>query len=512
MAGAARRPHPAAAQPVRPERDQEAPGNHRRRGRGAPGRAPRPHHPGQPAAGENDRVQGHRPGYQHRLCQRACPAPRRIRGGGEDRKPDQARPGIPPPRRSVGNDRRLPQRGAGAPQGHRRNRGRPGRLPAARALHGPDHHRPGHRQGRQHQHRGDYRCDQEAPGDRDHPAAAAGDDAGRRFQRCDLHPGNRRFPEGAPDRRHPAGLADRLAVPAQHALHPDHRHGHSGVADGRGGGDLFLRLHPQFAHHARPAAADRRGGGRRHRGAGEHFPPPRGNRRRPGHRRDQRQPRSDVRGDCRHAGPGVDFRAGDFSRRHHRPVLQILRGGGDLRRAGVAVRVADADADAVLALPQGGKAPRANLLPPGPLLSGHGQALPLFARQGAASPLEGGGADPGDGGGEQLFLHQRGQDLRPGRGRGPLHDQHAYPARLQHRIHRQPFAPGRGTAVPPQGNRHRIRPDRSRHCGAGQPGHGGGAHGAARRTENQAAGRDPRDPQGAGANPRCARFRRDPTR
>ena len=134
--------------------------------------------------------------------------------------------------------------------------------------------------------------------------------------------------------------------------------------------------------------------------------------------------------------------------------------------------------------------------------------LPLPARQGAASPLEGGGVDPGDRGGEQLFLHQRGQDFRPRRGRRPLPGEPAYPARFQHRIHRQPFAHGRGTAVPPQGNRHRIRPDRPRQCGAGQPGDGGGAHGAARRTQNQAAGRDSRDPQGAGANSRCARFRR----
>ena len=64
VAGVARRPHPAAAQPVRPQHHQEAPGNHRRRRRGAPRRAPRPHHPGQPAAGEDGRHGGHGAGHQ----------------------------------------------------------------------------------------------------------------------------------------------------------------------------------------------------------------------------------------------------------------------------------------------------------------------------------------------------------------------------------------------------------------------------------------------------------------
>lgn len=55
-------------------------------------------------------------------------------------------------------------------------------------------------------------------------------------------------------------VADRLAVSAQHALYADHCHGNSGVADGRSGSDIFFRIHPQFAHHAR-LAADRRGSG-----------------------------------------------------------------------------------------------------------------------------------------------------------------------------------------------------------------------------------------------------------
>ena len=91
-----RRPHPAAAQPVRPQHHQETPGNHRRRRRSAPRRAPRPHHPGQHPSGQmaalNITAQDLIAAFASEHIQHA----RRFRGRREDRKPAQAGSGIPP--------------------------------------------------------------------------------------------------------------------------------------------------------------------------------------------------------------------------------------------------------------------------------------------------------------------------------------------------------------------------------------------------------------------------------
>ena len=159
--------------------------------------------------------------------------------------------------------------------------------------------------------------------------------------------------KNAPDRGHHPRRAHRLAVPEELPLHRDRRLLHPGIADGRDRGDVLLRLHLQLGDAARAAAAGRRGGRRRHRGAGEHLPPSRGG---PRHHRGvgggHRQPRGDLRGDRGQLLAGGDLRAGGLRERHPRPVPALVRGGGDLRRAGVAVRFADPHADAVLALPR----------------------------------------------------------------------------------------------------------------------------------------------------------------
>ena len=56
------------------------------------------------------------------------------------------------------------------------------------------------------------------------------------------------------------------------------------------------------------------------------------------------------------------FAPGGVRERHPRPVPALVRGGGDLRRAGVAVRLAHAHADAVLALPRGAGEARPRVL------------------------------------------------------------------------------------------------------------------------------------------------------
>jgi HAE1 family hydrophobic/amphiphilic exporter-1 len=76
---------------------------------------------------------------------------------------------------------------------------------------------------------------------------------------------------------------------------------------------------------------------------------------------------------------------------HHRPVLPLLRRGRHLRRAGVAVRLADADADALLALPavekQHGPSTTASTASSG------ASTLYRACSTRRCAPLEGGGAD-----------------------------------------------------------------------------------------------------------------------
>jgi hypothetical protein len=153
---------------------------------------------------------------------------------------------------------------------------RPHRQPAAGALQRRNHDRHGRGQGDQRQYRRHRRTHQGKAGQRNRAATAAGDEDQHRLQRCRVHPRNRQLAQGTPARRHAAGLARGLVLPALTTLDADRRPGDPGLADGRHRRDLLLRLHAQLADHAGAAAADRRRRRRCDRGAGEHLPPPRG--------------------------------------------------------------------------------------------------------------------------------------------------------------------------------------------------------------------------------------------
>ena len=108
--------------------------------------------------------------------------------------------------------------------------------------------------------------DLDRPGSRPHRTrgrarASAGNSHRCRVERRDFHPRDHRYAEEPPRRRHLARGGGRVAVPAQPALDNHHRARDSGVADGRGRGDLFRRLHLQLGDDAR-AAASHRGGSR----------------------------------------------------------------------------------------------------------------------------------------------------------------------------------------------------------------------------------------------------------
>ena len=138
------------------------------------------------------------------------------------------------------------------------------------------------------------------------------------------------------------------------------------------------------------------------------------------------------------------FAAGGVRERHPRTVPALVRGGGHLRRAGVAVRFAHAHADALLALPrcpgearQGVLGARAHVRVDRPL-------LPPDARLGAGQPDH--RAVP-----RRALVPRRDPDLRhaaararaAGR-RGPLPGRHPHPARLVDRVHRDQAARGGG--------------------------------------------------------------------
>ena len=104
--GPAGRPHPAATQPVRPQRAQEAPEDHRRRRRGTPRWASRPHHPGQPGP---DRMAAH--AITAQTSATPLPGSMQLAGGFVSaRKPESlassSRPRFHPGRRTPG-PRRL---------------------------------------------------------------------------------------------------------------------------------------------------------------------------------------------------------------------------------------------------------------------------------------------------------------------------------------------------------------------------------------------------------------------
>jgi HAE1 family hydrophobic/amphiphilic exporter-1 len=122
-------------------------------------------------------------------------------------------------------------------------------------------------------------------------------------------------------------------------------------------------------------------------------------------------------------------------------------------------------------------------------------------------PLVGGGADRADRRRQQLLLHQHRQDLHPRRGRRPLPRLAAHAAGLQHRLHRRQAARGRGGAQQLPRGAHRVRADRPRQRRPGEPGHGGGAHGAARGTQAQPAAGDRRCAPRPRRHPRRARLR-----
>jgi len=68
-----------------------------------------------------------------------------------------------------------------------------------------------------------------------------------------------------------------------------------------------------------------------------------------------------FRGDRGQPHPGVDLRLGAVPRGHRGALLPVVRRGGDGRRAGLAVRVAHAHADALLALPRSFREARPDL-------------------------------------------------------------------------------------------------------------------------------------------------------
>ena len=217
-------------------------------------------------------------------------------------------------------------------------------------------------------------------------------------------------PAGDPCQRGHGPHADHPRLGARRAVHADavdqpgrdgdlpvpaQRLGHDHPVDHRAGGaDLHLRGDvPAGLQPRQPVAdgADHRGrlrGRRRHRHAGEHLPPHRG-----GHAADgggaegRRRDRLHHRLDQPVADRGVHPAAADG--RHRRPAVPRVRHDRHHRGGGLRHRVADADADDVLALP----APRHRPATAGStgsssgFFDAHDRRLSPHARHRAAPPV-----------------------------------------------------------------------------------------------------------------------------
>ena len=225
--------------------------------------------------------------------------------------------------------------------------------------------------------------------------------------------------------------------------------------------DGVARLLDQRADAARPGARHRPGGGRRHRGAGEHLPP-HGGRRAAADRRRGRQPRDRLRGDRHHAGAGRGVRADLVPAGQRRPAVPRVR---HHRGRGGAVLVAggaDADADdgveaarrrrhALAAVELGRR-----VLPP-----------PVVKLRPAAAPTD---APPVAGGGRDARCHGHGRAAVPRdperahAARGPRHDvlRHDRSRGRVARVHGPPLAPRRGHLHARSGGRRRGARQRAR--------------------------------------------------
>ncbi|MCW0461248.1 hypothetical protein NB717_002316 [Xanthomonas sacchari] len=437
-----------------------SPVQHRRRGPGAPGRAP--------ALCDAD-LAGPRPvgrarSHRGRRGERAGPRERRTAG----RPPGVGRPRLHPARGA-----QLPRAGGfrhdPARQGPRRLRGAAGRrgqggtglgraprlLPQQRRA----QRRPGHRQDlhRQQPGCGPRRARGRAADPAD-PAQGHADLRRLRFHRVHRCLGGTRLPH--PDRGGGAGAGGDLAVPGQRARGADPGGDGAGVPGGRVHRAVCVRLLDQPADPARPGAVHRPGGGRCDRGGGEHPAS-----RRPGRTGAgggaARHRAGRLRGDRHHRGAGGGVPAGRLPRRQHRaPVPRTGggagRGGGDFR-----LRRADPDPDDVVQAAQGARAraaqPRAWL--GRGAAAGAERALPARARAPRRPRLGVRRADAGGAGGQRAA--GAGDSLGAGAGRGPRlvpgDDRCAGRRRL--RLHGGADAPGRDHPRPPP----RRRPaDRTR--------------------------------------------------
>ena len=329
-----------------------------------------------------------------------------VSGTGE--RLHQARPRVPQPGGARRADRPLRGRCAGAPARRRRHRGRPRRRPAIMPLQRRADRGHRHRQGQQRQHRASWWTTSAAARRGDPPAAAGrarrSRSSHRRFR---ADPQDRRGARGAPARGHAARRPGGVVLPAQLPLDADHLHRHPGLAARRDRGDVLPRLHLQPDDAARPAAADRRGGGRRDRGARERVPAPRGGPgARPPHRRDRGHRAGRLRGGGGEPHAGVDLRPVLFIEGIVGAVLPVVRGGGHGGRAGVAVRLADAHADAVLALPRALAEARARVPLLRPAARRARRVLPSRARLGARAPRAGAAGHARRRAVERLFLQR----------------------------------------------------------------------------------------------------------
>ncbi len=172
-----------------------------------------------------------------------------------------------------------------------------------------------------------------------------------------------------------AGRAGDPAVPAQHSGHAHSRRRGAAVAAGRDRHHLSCRLQP--GQSVADGADDRRRlrGRRRHRRRREHFPSSR-SRHDAAAIGDQGRARNRLHRafDQHFADRGLHPAVAD--ERHRRPAVPRIRHHGDRRDRGVGRRVADVDADAVLALSGQRARPRTR-----PALSHHRTGLRCVARR-----------------------------------------------------------------------------------------------------------------------------------
>jgi HAE1 family hydrophobic/amphiphilic exporter-1 len=135
---------------------------------------------------------------------------------------------------------------------------------------------------------------------------------------------------------------------------------------------------------------------------------------------------------------------GDLHLRDHRPVLPQLRGGRHLRRAGFAVRLAHADADALLRATCGSRSSTARSTT-GPSTASSGGWTRLYRAcwtRRSPTAVVVALATLAVVAQQRLLFHPHGQGLHPGTGRGTLPGVPAHAPGLEHRLHRQQTARG----------------------------------------------------------------------